>query len=371
MVKKKTAVFRADASQKIGSGHVMRCLTLANLLREEGWATYFICRDHPGQMSDTLKAAGHVVHLLDHQQSTENDLETQPDYSQWLGESQIDDADATIKFLKDLHADWVVADHYTLDYEWESAVAPYCDHLMVIDDLANRKHQCDLILDQTHGRMPADYSALVPKEARILCGATYALLRPDFAAMRETSLRNKTRGDTVSHILISMGGSDPDNITQDILGLLSDFPLPEKCKVTAVVGAQSRHLASLTDYARSLPFPCELLSNVTDMAALMASCDLAIGAAGSTSWERCCLGLPSIMIVLADNQKLVAQNLENSGAAFIVENAGLIEREFPQYINLLLPDPQLRKTMSIVSSHIVDGLGRERVASAMEEINAS
>src|SRR5690606_20350204 len=120
-----------------------------------------------------------------------------------------------------------VADHYALDYEWERAVAPYCNHLMVIDDLANRKHHCDLILDQTHGRTPADYSALVPKEARILCGATYALLRPDFAAMRETSLRNKKR-ETVSHILISMGGSDPDNITQDILGLLSDFPRSEE-----------------------------------------------------------------------------------------------------------------------------------------------
>src|SRR5690606_3330591 len=138
-----------------------------------------------------LEAAGHVVHLLDHQQSTESDIEAQPDYSHWLGSIQADDADATVKFLQDLHADWVVVDHYALDYKWESAIAPYCDHLMVIDDLANRTHQCDLILDQTHGRMPADYSALVPKEARILCGASYALLRPDFAAMRDTSLRNK------------------------------------------------------------------------------------------------------------------------------------------------------------------------------------
>lgn len=363
------AVFRADASQKIGSGHVMRCLTLANLLREEGWATYFICRDHPGQMSDTLKAAGHVVHLLDHQQSTENDLKTQPGYSHWLGSSQADDADETIKFLKDLHPDWVVADHYALDYEWERAVAPYCNHLMVIDDLANRKHHCDLILDQTHGRTPADYSALVPNEARILCGATYALLRPDFAAMRETSLRNKTR-ETVSHILISMGGSDPDNITQDILRILSDFPLPEECKVTVVVGAQSQYFDSLNEFARTLPFPCEILYNVSDMAALMASCDLAIGAAGSTSWERCCMGLPTIMIVLADNQKLVAQKLENSGAAFVLETPDVIESEISQYINVLLSDPHLRKTMSMRSSLIVDGLGSEKVAFAMDEINA-
>src|SRR5690606_12747 len=112
---------------------------------------------------------------------------------------------------------------------------------------------------QTHGRTPADYSALVPKEARILCGASYALLRPDFAAMRDTSLRNKTR-NTISHILISMGGSDPDNITQEILGLLNDLPLPAECKITVVVGPQSQHLDSLTDYASTLTFPCQVLS---------------------------------------------------------------------------------------------------------------
>lgn len=369
MVKKKIVVFRADASQKIGSGHVMRCLTLANLLRDEGWATYFICRDHPGQMSEMLEAAGHVVHLLDHQQSRENDIEAQPDYSHWLGSSQVADAHATIKFLQDLYADWVVVDHYALDYKWESAIVPYCNHLMVIDDLANRTHQCDLILDQTHGRVSADYSALVPKDARILCGASYALLRPDFAAMRDTSLRNKTR-EAVSHILISMGGSDPDNITQELLGILGDLTLPEGCKVTVVAGGQSRHLDSLTAYASTLTFPCQVLFNVTDMAALMASCDLAIGAAGSASWERCCLGLPCIMIVLAENQKLVAQNLENSGAAFIIEKVDLIKCEIPRQLNLLLSDPQLRLAMSKRSSYIVDGIGRERVAVAMEDINA-
>lgn len=369
MVKNKVAVFRVDASQEIGSGHVMRCLTLANLLRDEGWATYFICQNRPGQMSEMLRAAGHFVHLLDYSIPAEIKMEPQSEYAHWLGVSQADDAAATGKFLQTLHVDWVVVDHYSLDFEWESTIASHCKHLMVIDDLANRKHQCDLLLDQTHGRSTADYSAYVPKEARILCGASYALLRPDFKAMRNTSLRNKTR-DTVGHILISMGGSDPDNITRAILDVLSDLPIPAECKVTVVAGAQFRHLNSITDYASALPFPCQVLSNVTDMAALMASCDLAIGAAGSTSWERCCLGLPSIMIVLAENQKLVAKNLKNSGAAFIVDNVDQIKCKIPRLLNLLLSDYQIRIAMSERSAHIVDGLGRERAVFAMEEINA-
>lgn len=366
-------VFRTDASLQIGTGHVMRCLTLADDLAAKGADCEFICRAHEGNLIDLICRKGYITHSLPI--TRQGGLCITPSvtdtpyidvaHAHWLGATQEQDAAACAPLLAIQRPDWLIVDHYALDARWEHALAPHYRKLMVIDDLADRHHACDLLLDQTFGRDAADYHPLVPADCRLLCGSQYALLRPEFAALRPYSLQRRAR-PTLRKLLIAMGGVDKDNATGQVLQTLRACPLPADCPITVVMGATAPWLEEVRTQAQDMPWPTLVRVGVNDMAQLMADSDLAIGAAGATSWERCCLGLPTIMLVLAKNQLKVAQGLEQVGAATLVTSRPGAEYQLASLLGTLASTPQKLYAMSKSSAAIVDGKGSHSVTTLLE-----
>lgn len=316
-------VFRTDASLDIGSGHVMRCLTLAATLCEQGAQCHFICREHVGHLCSYIESKGFRVHRLPVVERKNEAAASQPPgalaHAHWLGAGWKQDAETCGALLAGLAPAWLVVDHYALDGEWETAVLnEFSDRkprLLAIDDLADRHHVADLLLDQNLGRDAKDYQDLVPEKCRIFIGPRFALLRSEFVRWREVSLARRAQSPWLKRVLISMGGVDKDNATGRVLDALKSCDMPKDIEITVVMGSAAPWLDRITTQASLMPWSTEVVLNIDDMARRMAESDLAIGAAGSTSWERCCLGLPTIMLVLADNQRPTAEALHNVGAA--------------------------------------------------------
>ncbi|MCF6305571.1 MAG: UDP-2,4-diacetamido-2,4,6-trideoxy-beta-L-altropyranose hydrolase [Rhodobacteraceae bacterium] len=304
-------MFRADASLKIGTGHVMRCLTLARALADQGAECLFVCRAHQGNLNDYIRRQGFAVIALP----------LVPGGSGWLGCDWQTDAEQCLAAIEKTNFNWLIVDHYGLGENWETAMWPVCDRLMVIDDLANRPHDCDLLLDQNLGRKAGDYQPHVGDQCRVLLGPDFALLRPEFAEMRRDSLKRRGASQSLKTLLITMGGVDQHNVTGKILQALKDSALPVDARIQVVMGPHAPWLPEVKTLAKTMPWPTDVLVGVSNMAQLMAQSDLAIGAAGSTSWERCCLGLPTLALVLADNQREAAQFLEGAGAIILLGNA--------------------------------------------------
>jgi UDP-2,4-diacetamido-2,4,6-trideoxy-beta-L-altropyranose hydrolase len=365
--------FRVDASLQMGTGHVMRCLTLADKLAAQGADCSFICREHQGNLIEQIRNKGYRTHVLPVLppvganslaiKATSDDQS--PAHSHWLGATQAEDSAACSAILADVKPDWLIVDHYALDARWELALKPRYRKLMVIDDLADRPHLCDLLLDQTFGRNAEDYRAWVPASSRLLCGSQYALLRPEFAALRDYSLQRRSNPQ-LRQLLITMGGVDKDNATGQVLEALRCCLLPTQCKITVVMGTTAPWLAEVSRQAQNMPWPTTVTSGVNDMAQLMSDSDLAIGAAGSTSWERCCLGLPTIMLILADNQRNVAQGLERVGAVQLLKDPLEIPDCLPVLLNGLVSSPFLLAEMSEAAASIADGRGVVAAISNLE-----
>lgn len=357
--------FRVDASLEMGSGHVMRCLTLADELARSGHQCLFICRAHPGNLNSMIFQRGYPCFELLCDPSFEHDSIEGPAHSAWLGCDWQADVDQTRLALEGFHADWLVLDHYALEQRWQQRLQSYCRKLMVVDDLADRQHSCDLLLDQTHGRDPQDYKHRVSKTAGIITGAEYALLRPEFSLHRDASLARRDR-PSLSRLLINLGGVDKDNITGKVLDALVDCPLPTNSQVTVVMGATAPWIDCVTEQAARMPWLTEVKSNVSNMAELMRDSDLAIGAAGSTSWERCCMGLPCLMLVIAQNQRYAAMLLEQAGAAMVINFGGDLNLQLKQSISSLRESPALLNEMSMHARRITDGTGAQRVVACLE-----
>ncbi len=205
-------VFRTDASHTIGTGHTIRCLTLAKALRESGAQILFICREHEGDLCNHIEEQGFAVH---HLSSPREDFisEYAPAHAAWLGATWQEDADATVAAITSLQIkpDWLIVDHYGIDQRWEDVLRPLVDRIMVIDDLADRHHDCDLLLDQNLILdMESRYGDLVPDDCTLLLGPDYALLQPIYAELHD---RIPPREGSIRRILISFGGADSNNLT--------------------------------------------------------------------------------------------------------------------------------------------------------------
>jgi len=355
--------FRADASLDIGSGHVMRCLSLAEGLRARGAECVFLARKHQGHLNALVQARGYEARSLGGADApvTTTRGDAALDYSRWLGVDARQDAEDTLAQIRSSPVDWLVVDHYSLDAEWERGVMSACTKLLAIDDLANRPHQCDALLDQNLGKSQDDYDGLTPDSCIRLIGPGFALLRAEFAKLRPESLARRVHGGC-RRLLVSMGGVDRDDTTSEILDALKHCDLPEDSRVTVVMGPNAPWRDRVKSLAEDMPFSTPVLANVSNMAELMRDADLAIGAAGTTSWERCCLGLPTIQLVLADNQRSIAEALSDAGAAFLVKRAGLAigVRSFLTKVSKC--DDLLLK-MSRAAAQVTDGNGVGRVVS--------
>lgn len=308
-------VFRTDASNDIGTGHVTRCLTLANALRKEGANVLFICRKHQGHLIERIESQGFDVVVLPVTNHTSIDFSEASSsketltHAHWLGSYWETDAEATIEALGDNPVDWLVVDHYGLDYRWESAMREHVKRIMVIDDLADRKHECDLLLDQNLvANYETRYDDLVPDHTTTLLGPTYALLQPEYAELHP---RTPPRTGPVKRILISFGGVDSHNLTGLAVKSFIDLHRPD-IEVDVVLSKNNEYFEELSESTKKHP-NIHLHDTVPSLAPLMVKADLAIGAGGATTWERLCLRLPSLVITLADNQIPIAKELHERG----------------------------------------------------------
>ena len=344
-------IFRVDASLPAGTGHVMRCLALAQVLKENNSNVEFICRKFKGNLINKIQASGFFVHELEIpiDQKFENKL----NHSHWLGTTQKQDAKDCINILKETRVDWLIVDHYGIDEDWQQDLKDNYDKLMVIDDLADRKHKCDILLDQTFGREQEDYKRIIPKSCQLLLGPQYALLRPEFAELRHFSLERR-KDPVFKEILINMGGTDNDNITEKVLQELEDCNLPRDIVITIVMGGSSPHLERVKSRIDNLPFKTEIKIDVDNMAEIMSNADIGIGASGTTTWERCCLGLPTIQIISANNQKDIAKNLKKINAIKLLNNKETLQ----ELLNNIF---EWMKSVGDISASICDGLGSKKV----------
>ena len=358
-------LFRTDASNKIGTGHVMRCITLAQEVHRQGGQTCFVLRDADQNVIDLLDNAKIEARIIFTKNESQcNKLKRLP-HDEWLPVSQTTDAIETLGFVFDFKPDWVVADHYSLDANWHSILKQNYVKIMVIDDLGDRKLNCDLLLDQNLGANAKKYRGKVSKNCKLLLGPEFALLRDEFKNWRGRSLKNRIN-KKIEKILITLGGADPENYTLKILAALHKSANAKKCELTVIIGGSYSHRDTLNEFLDSSDLNISVLTNVTNMAHIMSNSDLCIGAAGSTSWERCCLGLPTIAFAVADNQRAILDELEKNKAAVAssLENIHsdidrLIEKY--QYNEL--------KRISIASSLLCDGFGAQRVFDQLEFLN--
>lgn len=351
--------FRADASIEIGTGHVMRCLALAHALRAHDVVCRFLTRALPGHLQDRIADEGFEVVLLPAPHG--KPPKGPPAHAHWAGVDWVQDAAETRGALIAMPSDWLVMDHYAFDARWQAAARPEGTKLMVIDDLVDRPHDCDLLLDQNFGRNASDYDGLVPDSCTRLTGPRYALLRPEFSEARASALSDRI-GRGLKHLLITMGGIDRVDATSTVLNALRHASLPADLSITVIMGSKAPALNSVRALARAMPCPTNVMVDVSDMAERMAAADLAISAGGGTTWERCCLGLPSIIVETAENQAGMARTMARAGAG--IDPGPLLAPEFAQNLQSALAevsDPAHLDAMSEQAAAICDGDGVARV----------
>lgn len=356
-------VFRADASIEIGTGHVMRCLALAQALRETGASCWFISRALPGHLAGRIEAENFQMTLLP--EPTGDAPDGPPKYAWWAGVDWVHDAAETRNILETASPEWLVMDHYSFGEDWQRTACPSGTKLMVIDDLADRRHAADLLLDQNLGHSAATYDGLIGGTCRLMTGPDFSLLRPEFAAMREHALANRW-GRRLRRLLITMGGIDLPDATSAILDALREMRLPEDLHITVIMGSGAPALERVKALAFDYPKPVEILVDVPDMAAHMALADLAISAGGTTTWERCCLGLPSIILETAENQSGIAQAIMQAGAG--LDPGSFWAPEFAHNLRSAITKASHTETlrdMSIKAARVCDGMGAKRVAAQL------
>jgi UDP-2,4-diacetamido-2,4,6-trideoxy-beta-L-altropyranose hydrolase len=352
--------FRADASPRIGTGHFVRCLTLADEARLRGAQTCFVSRDPPDFLREMARARGHEVVPLDAATDAgSGDLA----HSDWLAVSQNTDACETAAALERRArvCDWIIVDHYALDHRWEIPMRERARRLFVIDDLADRYHSCELLMDQNlHVDMSSRYCDKVDKGCILLLGPDYALLRREFR-VRRAALRQRT--DVVDRILIFMGGVDTGNHTGAAIEavLVGGF---QHLAIDVIVGAQNPNRDPIAARCGQLGFAFHV--QAANMAELIGAADLGIGAAGSASWERCCLGLPTICLSIASNQTSIARGLESRGAiVWVGRDAHDPVGEISEALISLINQPNKLRAMSSAAAALVDGAGAERVCNRL------
>jgi UDP-2,4-diacetamido-2,4,6-trideoxy-beta-L-altropyranose hydrolase len=347
--------FRADASIAIGTGHVMRCLALADVLESKGVEVEFVCRDIEGNLCELIESRGFTVFRLT----------KQPEHAPLDWHS---DADETIAALSTNAAQclsWIIVDHYQLDGKWEAAIKRCADKIAVIDDLADRPHNCDLLIDQNfYHDMALRYRHLVPPRCRSLIGPEFALLRSEFLQIRN---KQELRDGTLRKIFVFFGGSDADNETAKALRGLKQLHLMDT-EIDVVIGGTNPHRDMIKKICDALP-NTTLHCQVSNMAELMASADLAIGAGGTTTWERCCIGLPALVAILADNQEELTKAVADYGAIVNLGWATQLSADDYQNALLSLTGQQLNR-MGQLAAALVDGRGCDKVAEELFQLEA-
>jgi UDP-2,4-diacetamido-2,4,6-trideoxy-beta-L-altropyranose hydrolase len=331
------AIFRCDASPTIGAGHVTRCMALAEALAEAGWRIGFAVGGETVPTIPALAASGFKVRVLA-------------------------DVNREVEMLREEaagQADLLVVDHYQRDVSFEKACRSFAQNILVLDDATGRDHDCDILVDAAATDAMV-YGGHVPVPAQVLIGPAYALIRRSFVVHRETALARRD-GRSVKEILVSCGATDPANATAAVLDALDD--ISDKAIITVVLSSHAPHIDAVRQRLRG---NVRLLLDADNMADLMTNADLAIGAPGTTAYERAVLGLPSILVTLAENQHGIARLMADACAAV---GAGVLDDCFVtrlrRLVENILNDSEVRIRLANAASVLVDGHGAARIKEAV------
>jgi UDP-2,4-diacetamido-2,4,6-trideoxy-beta-L-altropyranose hydrolase len=333
-------VFRVDAAKHIGAGHLVRCLNLAHAISGRGAKIQFVCRDMPDKIFEQILGDQFAVMVL----------------PMGPGEtiSQLQDAQETIQAMNGMVPDWLVVDSYALDMAWETLLRPYTGKLLVIDDHASRRHDCDLLLDQNYSLAGSErYAGRVPSHCKLMLGPQDALLPEKFKKARD-QLTGKT--GQLNRLLIFFTAGNDQHETMKAMHGVAQFG--HVAGVDVVIGAANENKNEIEAMCRQngWGYHCQ----VDYMHELLANADLAIGAGGISNWERCALGVPALIVVLAENQVAIANDLATAG---VIINMGKSEGMHPDAyaIQLTSMTGELLRSMSENARKLVDGMGPGRV----------
>ncbi len=315
----------------------------------------FVCASVPTPLARRILLAGHELVRIEPPHSGPSSGRVLPESAQEL------DAQRVRAALGDRPVAWVVLDHYELSASWSRAARAFAPRILVIDDLANREHDGDVLLDQTLGRDAQDYAGIVRERCRLILGPRHALLRPEFLQARPDALRRRRVPGPVQRLLLSLGATDVGGVTLPALEAVLDAQVDASVDVVLGSGA-----ASLPHVQRIAADDPKVVVHVDrrNMATLMAGADLAVGAAGTSSWERCCLALPTVTLVLADNQRLVAAGLVEAGAAVAVGRTA----DLAAVVRRVADDATARAEMAAAAAAVTDGAGAASLAELMLDV---
>jgi len=340
-------VFRVDGDANLGLGHVMRCLTLANVFNQSGYEILFISSKVSVVIGQYIENSNFKVQYISEGDTAEYDAK------QCLG------------IIKDLHVHMLVVDHYQIDECWEKLIRGKGIRLMVIDDLANRQHVCDILLDSSYGRKECEYKPLTNPECQYLLASDYCLLRPEFKNSSAQAKIKREQTKEIDNILINFGATDHKRLSIRCIDIIKRLNFEGGIHVL---------ISSTSKWLKEFEEKCSTATNIKlhvdakNVATLMLNADLAIGSMGTSSWERCCLGLPTIGIVVADNQINISNQLVKLGVMELTTMDDLNELLLDYLINFDLKNWQ---SMSNKAFYVCDGLGAQRVSRAVLESSLS
>ena len=331
---------RSDATGFIGGGHIVRCIALAQELKARGWQVDFLTSAITLKLFPQLDSLGFGVEIT----AVKNESDE-------------------IKLYKGV--DLLIIDHYDITSQYEAMAAKEVKRLLVIDELGDKRHVCDMLIDQTLGRIEDDYVDLVPRETLLRIGPKFALLRPKFFALREDARFKRSLETEIQRVVINFGATDGKSLSPLAVRALVKSGL--RVPVDIIIGGSARSLNELENMVSSMPFPIKVHVDAPNVAELLLAADIGIGASGVGALERCSLGLPSISVVTAMNQSQQALALSDAGATL---NAGcwreITEESLRAMIYKITQDPSMRSEMSIKCMAICDGKGVNRIAQEID-----
>ncbi|MBH0164041.1 UDP-2,4-diacetamido-2,4,6-trideoxy-beta-L-altropyranose hydrolase [Fictibacillus sp. 7GRE50] len=357
-------VFRVDSSNIIGTGHIMRCLTLAHQFKLFGAKVVFISRTHKGNICNIIEEQGFKVHRLNISNKICNDKSVL--HSSWLGVTFEEDAMETIKCIQNEKVDLLVVDHYAIDSRWEKKVKEVVPSIMVIDDLADRSHMADFLLDQNlYQDINTRYTNKLPNYCKKFLGPEFALLRQEFSLhQKKNQIIDKNK---IKRILIFFGGSDPTNETEKVLKALKNMEL-SNIIIDVVVGqsnSKKEKIKQLCSKLKNGNFHCQ----INNMAELMSKSDFAIAAGGSFTWERYCIGLPGITIAVAENQIKLIEDAQLLGIdMYLGESKNVTVDLISEVVSRIIVSPFDILSMSQKAQTIVDGNGAIKIVKEIFKI---
>lgn len=354
-------IFRTDASLQIGNGHLVRCLNLARSLKKLNVECIFICRNFKNKLFGTIRKESFKLILLpivDLESNKQIKFKKKFSYFDFYKLNWQQDAEETIKALEEEQVDLLIIDHYEIDAKWEKKLRKYTKKIMAIDDLNNRSHDCDFFLNQNLGSKEIIYQNLLPSKCKQFHGPKFALLNPIYSSTRLNLINRLGR---INRTLIYFGGgNDSIKLTEMAIEIFSN-PELINIKLDIVINSNIDGLFKIEKIASKRGL-IKIHHDLPDLAKLMLNADLAIGAGGSTTWERCCMGLPSIIVVSADNQKLSSDNMSLLGAACVFYPNKTLKTQIKNAIIKLQKNFNIYKNMSNQALSICDGNGAKRLS---------